>query len=333
MDLVVHGGEVSAVPGGAPFNVARACARLGAEVALWSTVSTDGFGERLMAALAGDGVNTTLIGRVDDPTPLALAELAADGSASYRFYLAMTALTGVPEHRQSVAEAAVQAAVAASGVMVTGGLALVVEPMATRITEMLSAIRANRGERPLIVIDVNARPDAIDDVLVARQRIEQVLGLADVVKLSDEDAAVLWPDRDIDAAIAAVLETGVAVVIVTAGSDPVQIHWGEHSRVLAVPDLPGPLLDTIGAGDAFVAGLVTWWATHGVPPAQRTRAVSPVSDSAVSDSAVSDSDVSDPEPDGQWILEAVWAASIVAGVVCTRRGAEVPQRSELPSPW
>jgi len=317
MDLVVDGHEVRAVPGGAPFNVARACARLGVEVALWSTVSTDGFGARLIAALEEDGVDLDLIQRVDAPTPLALAEISGDGSATYRFYLAATALVGIPgDHRRPSDTPGL-----AAGVMVTGGLALVIEPLATQIGEMLATARSGVNDRPLIVIDVNARPDAFDDRAAALGRIEQLMTLADVVKLSDEDADVLWPNHDAKVGVASLLAAGVSLVILTAGSDPVQIYWATGSTSVSIPDLPGPLLDTIGAGDAFVAGLVTWWATHGVGP----------------DRFFEIADEPEGPPSTQMriddVIDAVRAASIVAGVVCTRRGADAPHLEELPRPW
>ena len=86
VDLVVTGDEVVAAPGGAPFNVARGCARLGAPTSLLAAISTDGFGDRLAAGLAESGVVDTLLQRTELPTTLAVAELDAAGGASYRFY-------------------------------------------------------------------------------------------------------------------------------------------------------------------------------------------------------------------------------------------------------
>ena len=84
VDLVVGAdGAITAKPGGAPFNVARACARLGAPVVLVAALSTDRFGQRLMAELRADGVDTEQVQRVDMPTSLAVAELdAGSGTVS-----------------------------------------------------------------------------------------------------------------------------------------------------------------------------------------------------------------------------------------------------------
>ena len=79
VDLVVTGEEVVAAPGGAPYNVARGCARLGVRRRLLAAVSTDGFGDRLAAGLAESGVDDELLQRTELPTTLAVAELDAAG--------------------------------------------------------------------------------------------------------------------------------------------------------------------------------------------------------------------------------------------------------------
>ena len=78
VDLVVSGEAVTAAPGGAPYNVARGCARLGAPTALLATLSSDGFGSRLAAGLAESGVDRELLQRTDRPTTLAVAQVDAD---------------------------------------------------------------------------------------------------------------------------------------------------------------------------------------------------------------------------------------------------------------
>src|SRR6476659_2948221 len=87
IDLVVSGDEVVATPGGAPFNVARGCARLGLPTALLATLSGDGFGVRLAGDLARSGVSDALLQRTERLTTLAVAELDPSGGATYRFYV------------------------------------------------------------------------------------------------------------------------------------------------------------------------------------------------------------------------------------------------------
>jgi fructokinase len=112
VDLVVTAdGAITATTGGAPLNVARACARLGTPVSLVAAVSTDRFGQRLMADLAADGVDTGHIQRTERPTTLAIAELDAVGAATYQFYLEGT----------SAADLAASSLPAATRAIVAGG--------------------------------------------------------------------------------------------------------------------------------------------------------------------------------------------------------------------
>ena len=90
VDLVVTGPHVAAAAGGAPYNVARACARLGAEVALLASLSEDGFGQLLAAGLEEAGVGDGLLEFTDHPTTLAVAQIDTAGAATYTFYVAGT---------------------------------------------------------------------------------------------------------------------------------------------------------------------------------------------------------------------------------------------------
>ena len=150
VDLVVHGDHLVATPGGAPYNVARGCARLGAPTALMATLSTDGFGERLAAGLAESGVSDALLQRTDRPTTLAVAQLDAAGGATYRFY---TEGTSAPLLTPGVLPSDVD-------VLVTGGLGLVLEPIATAIESVISGRDARRAgrRRPQLPAGGDRRP-------------------------------------------------------------------------------------------------------------------------------------------------------------------------------
>jgi fructokinase len=150
VDLVVAAdGTVTATPGGAPFNVARTCARLGVPVSLIAAVSTDRFGQVLMATLAADGVLTEQVQRVAEPTSLALAELDSHGAATYRFYLEGTSTAALARTSLS----------ATTRVLVAGGLGLSVEPMASAVERMV----LEAADDVLVLIDLNCRPRAIAD--------------------------------------------------------------------------------------------------------------------------------------------------------------------------
>ena len=93
--LVTPAGGVTALPGGGPFNVARTVARLGQPVSFIGRLSTDTFGRQLRARLEADGVDLSRAPTTDDPTLLAVAEIGADGNATYRFHTAGTAAAGL----------------------------------------------------------------------------------------------------------------------------------------------------------------------------------------------------------------------------------------------
>ena len=302
VDLVVlPDGRVDAALGGAPFNVARAAARLDASVSFTGGLSVDRFGRLLDGALREDGVAVTAP-PVEAPTTLALAEIDASGSASYRFYLDGTA-------------APLGDAAAASvdgdrpGVVVTGGLGLVLEPMATSIERLLVDLATTRpAHRPLVVVAVNARPAVVNDLGLFRTRVHTVVAASDLVKVSDEDLAVLSPGDEPADAAAALLDLGAAAVILTAGAAASTVFVGDERRDVSPGRLPGAVVDTIGAGDTFLGASVAWLTRH---DAHLDR-------TALSLDAVA---------------EAVAVGHAAAGVVVTRRGADPPTRADLGDAW
>jgi fructokinase len=130
IDLLVHpDGRLVATPGGGPFNTARTVARLGLPVAFLGRLSDDGFGRTLRAALAGDGVDLSLIESTSAPTTLAIAELDDAGVAAYRFHTAETSAPGLSAD-------AVHAAMARDPqALHIGSLGLVLEPMARALVD------------------------------------------------------------------------------------------------------------------------------------------------------------------------------------------------------
>jgi fructokinase len=285
---------VGAALGGAPFNTARVCGRLDAPVSFVGAVSDDRFGTRIVAQLDADGVDAASVQRVPEPTTLAAAEIDDRGAAAYRFYLQGTSaphLTSVP-------------APGPNDIVFTGGLGLVLEPMADTITAAILAAPADT----LVIVDVNCRPLATPDPDRFRDRVDQVLARADVVKVSDDDLAFLRPGVAVLEAATGIVEQGPTVVLVTRGADGVSIVTA--TGVVTVPVEPlgaTDIVDTIGAGDAFGGGFVSWWVRTG-----RSRA-----------------DLGNVDT----LRDAVRAANQVARIVCTRQGADPPWRTELPDNW
>ncbi len=248
VDLVVGAdGTITATPGGAPFNVARACSRLGAPVGLVAAISTDRFGRRLMADLNADGVHAEQVQRTDSPTTLAVAELDAAGAATYHFYLQGTS---------AVALAPVPLPMGTRAV-VAGGLGLAVEPMATAVERMV----LDAGDDVLVLLDLNCRPSAVGDRDSYLGRLRRMLVRADVVKASIEDLRYVDLANSPTAVAARLVAGRTRAVLLTAGAAATTVVTSTDTCAMPVVDTP--VVDTIGAGDSFTAAFLTWWMACG----------------------------------------------------------------------
>ncbi len=154
VDLILRpDGTIAAVPGGGPYNAARAIGRLGVPVAWIGGLSSDRFGRDLEAGLTADGVALDLVQRTDLPTTLALAELDASGAATYHFY---TDGTSAPQRPAAPRRAGCRRGHAR---VHAGTLGLVLEPMATTLTALVAAL----PDDVLLLVDPNCRPSIVRD--------------------------------------------------------------------------------------------------------------------------------------------------------------------------
>jgi fructokinase len=257
MDVVVGAsGALSAFPGGAPFNVARTVARLGGECQYLGRLSADGFGEALRAALEHDGVRVAVPARAPEPTTLALAQLDEHGAASYSFYLEATSAARL---RPGDVSAGV---LDGSSALVLGGLGLTIDPTASTLRELV----AGRPGGMMAMLDPNCRPAAIRDLTAYRQTIAALVAAVEIVKVSVEDLSVLAQGSEPGEAARELLRRGPSAVLLTDGPDPVRILTAAGERSVAAPAVE--VVDTIGAGDAFVAALLTWWTRRSLTGAQ-----------------------------------------------------------------
>ncbi|MEL6890965.1 MAG: carbohydrate kinase [Actinomycetota bacterium] len=289
VDLIVRADVLEPVLGGAPSNTAVAVARLGAAVGFAGAISTDRFGDQLLQRLRAADVDTSRVVRTDLPTSLAMADIDDRGTATYRFYFDGTS---VPQlDRVEVGDAAA---------LVTGGLGLVLEPMAGAIEGAIADATIP------VVVDVNARPAIIGDLAAYRTRLDRVVARTSVLKVSDEDLEVIEPGEDPDGVARRLVDAGAGVVIVTRGAAYTSIVTADDRVDVPVPALPvdHPVVDTIGAGDTFGAGLVTSLVESG---ALATSASIP----------------------GDALVAAVELGHAAAAVTVTRRGADPPTRAEL----
>jgi fructokinase len=291
VDLLVRAdGEIVPVAGGSPYNMVRAIARLGVPAAWVGGLSTDRFGRLLEAGLAEDGVDLAAVQRTDLPTTLALAELGADGSASYRFYTAETSAPAVhPGPLAGIVGDRVRA-------VATGSLGLVLEPIGSTLEAVVTAVPADR----LVMLDPNARPSITRDPAAWRARMARMMARADIVKASTEDLDYLRPGDPVDAA-AWVLTQGPAVVLVTDGSRPVRVLTPSGTELVPAP--PVEVVDTVGAGDTFGGAFLACLVHDGVGPP----------------------DLVDPAV----ALRAARFAVRASAAVCARAGANPPTLAEL----
>jgi fructokinase len=287
-----EGTQLEAHPGGAAFSAARAIARLEQPVAYLGRLSTDRFGDRLERILLDDGVSLQSVVRTEEPTTLALAELGGGSSVSrYRFYAQGTSAAGLTP------EAALAALPERVGTLFLGTLGLVLEPMASAHEAVLDRLAGSA----LVAIDPNCRPDVIHDPAAYRRRLARILGRSDLLKVSEEDVAWLYPDRDPVEATRALLADGPGVGVLTRGGDGAVVITASDAIAVAAPRVQ--VADTIGAGDAFAGGLLAWWREHGLGR--------------------------DDLADLDTVVEGARFACRVAAKTCERAGASPPYRSEL----
>jgi len=292
VDLIVSpDGSLEAVPGGGPFNLARTAARLGVTTAFGGGISDDVFGRRIAALLRADGVDTPVTTRTGLNTTLAIAELDASGAASYTFYLDGTAAAELHDGDVVVGDDV--------DILAVGTLGLVAEPIATTVERLV----AGMADRVLVFVDPNCRPSVISDDAGYRARLERVLARADVVKVSGDDLAYLDAGSDPVAVARGLLALGPAVVLFTDGGDSVRILCADEELVVPVPGVD--VVDTVGAGDAFGGAFLAFWERDGHHRDDLT--------------------------DLAKLRSAVERAIVVAGITCTRPGADPPHLAELPA--
>ena len=232
--------------GGAVFNTAIGLGRQGVDVGLLSGVSSDMFGQKLVEDLEESSVQTGFLIRSDRPTTLAFVQLV-DGKASYAFYDEntagrMIASKDLPNKLPQEIKA-----------LFFGGISLAVEPCANTYLDMLLK---NADDR-LIMLDPNIRANFVDDEVRYRERLEKFLHHTDILKVSDEDLDWINPsDTDLGTKAAQIIEQGPKLVLVTLGADGAKAFT--QKGIVAKASLsPVQVVDTVGAGDAFNAGILT----------------------------------------------------------------------------
>ena len=253
VDLVPAGtdGLFRAVPGGSPANVAVGLGRLGISTRLLARVSGDAMGRRLRRHLESNGLALEHIVRADQPTSLAIVSVSDDGVADYDFRVDGTADWQWSDDELS---RAVDDSVAALHV---GSLAMALEPGAGALRRLVERVRPT----VTITYDPNIRASLMGPRHETVARVETMVGRSDVVKASAEDLAWLYPQQSPASVAQRWLELGPAWVVVTLGPDGV-VAAAAGAGLVQRPAAAVSVVDTVGAGDAFMAALIAGLASR-----------------------------------------------------------------------
>ncbi len=279
--------------GGAPYNVAVGMARLGQPTAFAGKVATDLFGRYLRGCAAGEGIDLRFL--LDDAGQSTLAFVASeDGEPAYAFYgdaAADTRLTATEVPDALFAETAI---------LHCGSISLL---RGSTPAAVLATVERLRGHA-LISFDPNLRPGLVRDEAAYRALLAQMFALTDIVKVSTMDLGWLLPGRPLEAALADLQAQGPALVVITQGGAGVLALHGTERR--QVPAFQVPVVDTVGAGDAFSAGLLAGLAERGITSRAALTAL-PAAD----------------------LDDTLRFAAAVAALTCTRAGADPPTRTAV----
>ncbi len=297
VDVVQRASGIEAHVGGSPLNVAVGLARLDHPVQFIGRYGRDAYGDSVAAHLRASSVMLPQ-GPDDLPTSVATALIDDDGAATYTFDLTWE-LPGLADRLALMLQG--------TTLLHTGSIATMLAPGATAV---LAAVEYAHP-RATISFDPNCRPSIITDVDYARKQAEKFASLADVVKASDEDLEWLYPGVDpLDSArrwLALGNSEGPALVVVTRGAAG---PWGITAAGEAVYPAPEVVVaDTVGAGDSFMAALLSGIVDRGLDGAQNRK------------------DLRELPAEGLAGLLA--RASRAAAVTVSRPGANPPTRAEL----
>jgi fructokinase len=246
-----------------------------------------------MRALVAEGVNTSAVQRNDAPTTLGLVGLDANRVPSYSFYGEGCA------DRQLTADAL---AALPQGVRAIhlGSYATVVEPIASTLRTLVE----REHVRTLIAYDPNIRLNVEPSLARWRDMLDWMLPRTHLLKISEEDLQLLLPGTSPGEFAAGALRRGVKLVVVTRGAEGA-VAWTPQAHA-SVPTVQVEVIDTVGAGDTFQAALLTWLAEHAMLSTPALQALS-----------------------GAELESALGFAARAAAITCSRRGADMPRRSEL----
>ncbi|MEN2984100.1 MAG: carbohydrate kinase [Dictyoglomaceae bacterium] len=281
-------------PGGSPYNVAITLGRLKADVSFFGKISEDIFGEILVSFLKENNVDLRYLVRGKEPTTLAFVVIGPNNEPNFVFYGDNTADSSLKlEDLPSFSPSEIDLIHFGSISLIRGSTAFTLEKLMER-----------EKERILISLDPNVRPMLISNKQEYIKKLEKWISCSDLVKVSKGDLNWLYPENSIEDIAKNWLNLGPILVIVTKG-DKGAIAFSKEESV-EVPALKINVIDTVGAGDSFMGGFLYWlWKNKKL---QKNR---------FKDLSLSE------------IKEGLKFATKVAGITCTRIGANPPFLEEL----
>lgn len=278
--------------GGSALNTAIGIVRQGAQAALFTGLSRDMLGERLLARIAAEGVSQNYLVFGDRPTTISLVGQDAAGNPSYTFYGLGSADTGLTAADIPALSGDIRA-------LHIGSYASVVEPVGNAMLAL-----ARRDADRFICYDPNTRPAVEPDMSRWRARVESFRRVASMIKVSTEDLTLLYPESaPLDVARRWAAAKPLRLVVLTDGPGVLRA-WFKGEELYAQPPAVA-VADTVGAGDTVSATLLARFAQAG---------------------AFDDRLASLPVATMQHYLELAVKA---AAVTCTRRGADMPTAADL----
>ena len=275
--------------GGSPLNVAVGLGRLGRQVDFLTSIADDSYGRRIIEYVEAAGVQLVSESRAAERTATARSTIAEDGSAEYVFDLDWR-LSGTPPVTPPL-------------FVHTGSIAAVQDPGCLAVAALIDTYRVSAT----VTFDPNVRPSLIADRRLAVARIEHLIERSDIVKVSEEDLRWIDPTRPPEQIAQTWLRLGPAIVVMTmADQGAVGFCAAGAARV---PTRAVRVVDTVGAGDSFMAGLLdALWESQSLGGDRRTE-LHEISVDA--------------------LTTALEAASLCAALTVARAGADLPDRAAL----
>jgi len=288
IDFTQQGDAFTPHPGGSPYNIAIALGRLGSSVEFCSQLSQDMFGKRLYHYLQNNQVGVENVVFSNAPTTLAFVSTPDNAEPEYAFYSQGAADVELDD--------SVNIPVTQASIHHFGSISLMQEPCGSYWEKYLSSING------FISFDPNIRPSLIPHRESYLQRFYRILSHSDLLRLSVVDLEWLAPELTIQEFMTKILASGVKVIALTSGGEGAWIYTKDYS--LHEPALDINVVDTIGAGDTFMAGFL----------------------SVIADN---DHDLNNINHNQPLLKQALKVGCLAAALNCQKKGANPPYKEDI----